>query len=65
MRNTLAILVVWFGWCAGAALAQNTAPLHLVGTITMDPSVEGKFDPMAVDVKGGRLFLTAPKTSLH
>ena len=65
MRNTLAILVVWLSWCAGAALAQNTAPLHLVQTITMDPSVEGKFDHMAVDVKGGRLFLTAPKTSLH
>lgn len=61
MRNTLTILVVWLGWCAGAALAQNTAPLHLVQTITMDPSVEGKFDHMAVDVKGGRLFLTAPK----
>jgi hypothetical protein len=61
MRNTLAILVVWLGWCAGAALAQNTAPLHLVQSITMDPSVEGKFDHMAVDVKGGRLFLTAPK----
>jgi hypothetical protein len=27
----------------------------------MDPSVEGKFDHRAVDVKGGRLFLTAPK----
>jgi hypothetical protein len=36
MRNTLAVLVVWLGWCAGAALAQNTAPLHLVQTITMD-----------------------------
>jgi hypothetical protein len=60
MRNTLAILVVCLGWCAGAVLAQNTAPLHLVQTITMDPSVEGKFDHMAVDVKGGRLFLTAP-----
>jgi hypothetical protein len=65
MRNTLAILVVWLGWCAEAALAQNTAPLYLVQTITMDPSVEDKFDHMAVDVKDGRLFLTAPEASLH
>jgi len=65
MKNTLAILVVCLGLYAGAALAQNTAPLHLVQTITMDPSVEGKFDHLAVDVNGGRLFLTAPKTSVH
>jgi len=60
MKYTMAILLV-LGCYAGAAPAQNTAPLHLVQTITMDPSVEGKFDHMAVDVKGERLFLTAPK----
>jgi DNA-binding beta-propeller fold protein YncE len=61
MKNILAILMVWLGCYAGAAAAEDTAPLHLVQTITMDPSVEGKFDHMAVDVKGERLFLTAPK----
>jgi len=60
MKYTMAILLV-LGCYTSAAPAQNTAPLHLVQTITMDPSVEGKFDHMAVDVKGERLFLTAPK----
>jgi DNA-binding beta-propeller fold protein YncE len=61
MKYTMAILVVWLGCYGGAAHSQDTAPLRLIQTITMDPSVEGKFDHMAVDIKGGRLFLTAPK----
>jgi DNA-binding beta-propeller fold protein YncE len=45
-------------WVA-AAQAQKAAPLRLVQTLTMDGGITGRFDHMAIDVKGGRLFLAA------
>jgi DNA-binding beta-propeller fold protein YncE len=46
--------------CLGVAIeSQPAAPLHLVQRLTMDKGVTGRFDHMAVDIKGGRLFLTA------
>jgi DNA-binding beta-propeller fold protein YncE len=46
--------------CLGAAVQfQPSAPLRLVQTLTMDKGVTGRFDHMAVDIQGGRLFLTA------
>jgi DNA-binding beta-propeller fold protein YncE len=46
--------------CLGVAVqSQPSAPLRLVQTLTMDSGVTGRFDHMAVDVQGGRLFLTA------
>ncbi len=44
---------------AAVVQSQSPAPLHLVQTLTMDKGVTGRFDHMAVDVQGGRLFLTA------
>src|SRR5712691_6357132 len=46
--------------CLGVAVqSQSRASLHLVQTLTMDKGVTGRFDHMAVDVQGGRMFLTA------
>src|SRR5712692_7644652 len=48
--------------CLGAVAAvqaQPPAPLHLVQTLKMEKGVTGRFDHMAVDIQGGRLFLTA------
>ena len=39
-----------------SALAKVTAPLELIGTISL-PAFTGDFDHFAVDEKGGRLFL--------
>ncbi len=58
-KTTLLLVgLMWFGITAGA---QKPAPLHLVQTITMDAGVQGKFDHLAADVNGNRLFLTAPQ----
>lgn len=43
---------------AAWARAQTTQPLRLVQTIPM-PNVAGRIDHLAVDVKGGRLFVAA------
>ena len=43
---------------AGLLRAQPAAPLQLVTTIQM-PSVRGRIDHMAVDLKGQRLFVSA------
>jgi DNA-binding beta-propeller fold protein YncE len=61
MKCKMAVLFVWLTWIGITARAQESGPLHLIQTITMDAGVEGKFDHMAVDVKGDRLFLTAPQ----
>jgi DNA-binding beta-propeller fold protein YncE len=61
MKCKTAILVVCFIWLGIFACAQDSVPLRLVQTLSMDAGVEGKFDHMAVDVKGERLFLTAPQ----
>jgi DNA-binding beta-propeller fold protein YncE len=39
--------------------SQPAAPLHLIQTLAIDKGVTGRFDHMAIDVQGGRLFLTA------
>jgi DNA-binding beta-propeller fold protein YncE len=41
------------------AHAQSPAPLRLVGKLTMPASVQGKFDHLGIDQKGGRLFVAA------
>jgi len=41
------------------AQSQPLPPLRLVQTLTLDKGVTGRFDHMAVDVQGSRLFLTA------
>jgi mono/diheme cytochrome c family protein len=46
-------------FAAMTAQSQQSAPLRLVQTLTMDKDVTGRFDHMAVDIQGGRLFLTA------
>src|SRR2546421_112155 len=43
---------------AAASAVDESAPLKLVQTIPL-PGVEGRIDHMAVDVKGGRLFIAA------
>jgi len=58
MKLTIAGLICIAGLDA-AVQSQSPAPLHLVQTLTMDKSVTGRFDQMAVDIQGGRLFLTA------
>src|SRR3954464_6238578 len=61
MKRTIPFLLLCLVYCGIglSAQAQEASPLHLVQTLTLDKSVTGKFDHMAVDVKGGRLFLTA------
>src|SRR5712692_4464770 len=58
MRLTISGLIC-IAWLGAAVQSQSPAPLHLVQKLTMDKSVTGKFDHMAVDIQGGRLFLTA------
>jgi hypothetical protein len=57
----MALLFTWLILLEVTAPAQESAPLLLVETIKMTTGVEGKFDHMAVDVKGDRLFVTAPQ----
>lgn len=45
-----------FNCLALGAFAQNKPPLHLVQTVDL-PNVQGRFDHIAVDVEGKRLFL--------
>jgi DNA-binding beta-propeller fold protein YncE len=61
MKCKIAVVLVGLMGFRITAGAQKPAPLHLVQTITMDASVQGKFDHLAVDVNGNRLFLTAPQ----
>jgi len=58
MKLTIAGLI-WVSGLGAAIQLQSPAPLHLVQTLTMDKGVTGRFDHMAVDIQGGRLFLTA------
>ena len=58
MKLTIAGLI-WVAGLGAAIQLQSPAPLHLVQTLTMDKGVTGRFDHMAVDIQGGRLFLTA------
>ena len=58
MKRTIAALLSVAG--LGAAVqSQPAAPLRLVQTLAIDKGVTGRFDHMAVDIKGDRLFLTA------
>src|SRR3954471_9891434 len=60
MRFKLSFCIFLFGFAlAGMCVAQDSGPLRLVQTITMDPRITGRFDHMAVDVAGNRAFLTA------
>src|SRR5258706_13927731 len=61
MKRKMAVLLVGMMSFGITAHAQDSAPLHLVQTITLDAAVQGKFDHMAVDIAGGRVFLTAPQ----
>jgi len=61
MKRKMAVLLVGMMSFGITVHAQDSAPLHLVQTITLDAAVQGKFDHMAVDIAGGRLFLTAPQ----
>lgn len=55
-----AVVVLMCLACIGTAVwAQEPAPLKRVQTLTMDAGITGKFDHMAIDIKGDRLFLTA------
>jgi DNA-binding beta-propeller fold protein YncE len=58
MKLTMAALVCSASF-ASVVQSQSPAPLHLVQTLTMEKGVTGRFDHMAVDIQGGRLFLTA------
>jgi DNA-binding beta-propeller fold protein YncE len=60
MRKCLApaVAVLGLGVLAFSANAQEKAPLHLVQTIPL-PNVQGRFDHIAVDVEGERLFVAA------
>ncbi len=58
MKLTISGLICFA--CLGAGIqSQRSAPLRLVQKLMMDKGVTGRFDHMAVDVQGGRLFLTA------
>ncbi len=41
------------------ALAQQAAPLQLIGKDHMLPSIQGRFDHLGIDLKGNRLFAAA------
>lgn len=51
------LLICWLVWVPGLC-AQAGAPLKLVANIPM-PEVRGRIDHLSVDVKGGRLFVSA------
>src|SRR5712672_75378 len=50
----VAALMVW----AAMAIASDSAPLKLVGSVDL-PKYSGDFDHFAADVSGNRLFLAA------
>jgi DNA-binding beta-propeller fold protein YncE len=52
------LLVVGLIQGAGAAHAQDKAPLDLVRTVALD-GIQGRFDHLAVDAKGNRVFMAA------
>jgi DNA-binding beta-propeller fold protein YncE len=58
MKRTTGFPVIALAVATLSLHAEN-GPLRLVQKLPMDKSVVGKFDHMAVDVQGGRLFLTA------
>src|SRR2546430_7305495 len=45
-------------FCAALAWGQATQPLRLEKTIEL-PDVQGRIDHLSVDIKGGRLFVSA------
>jgi DNA-binding beta-propeller fold protein YncE len=59
-RNSLAVIL---GCLVISSLpiraAYSQQPLHLIGKFTMPVSVQGKFDHLGIDQKGGRLFVAA------
>jgi WD40 repeat protein len=58
-RGHLRAIVPWMVFLgAGAAWAQDKAPLELTQTIPLD-DVQGKMDHLSVDVKGQRLVVAA------
>src|SRR5438270_3140685 len=52
--NMAALMV----WAAATAIASDSAPLKLVGSVDL-PKYSGDFDHFAADVSGNRLFLAA------
>jgi len=50
-------LLVLLG-CSLSATSQTSAPLTLSRTISL-PGINGKFDHLAIDIKGNRLFIAA------
>lgn len=56
--NLETILFISFLLFVGVARADGGTPLRLVNTIPL-PDVIGRIDHMAVDIEGGRLFLSA------
>src|SRR5947209_10456047 len=52
--NVAALMV----WTAGMAIASDSVPLKLVGSVDL-PKYSGDFDHFAADVNGNRLFLAA------
>jgi DNA-binding beta-propeller fold protein YncE len=59
MKLTTRLLISIVCLSATAQSQPLPPPLRLVQTLTMDKAVTGRFDHMAVDVQGNRLFLTA------
>jgi DNA-binding beta-propeller fold protein YncE len=57
MRRFL-ILMSILAVCGVQARSQDAAPLKLVQTFKLPPSVKGNFDHFAVDLKNNRLFAT-------
>jgi DNA-binding beta-propeller fold protein YncE len=58
MKSLCNIFLIGLTALAANAQAQDAMPLRLVQTIPL-PSVEGRIDHMAVDIKGQRLFIAA------
>src|SRR5437879_12231105 len=55
LRALSVLLMLAWAWPASAQAAEA---LRLAGTVPL-PNVEGRIDHFSVDVKGGRLFMSA------
>jgi DNA-binding beta-propeller fold protein YncE len=58
MKHLCNLFLIGLTALAVKAQAQDLMPLRLVQTIPL-PSVEGRIDHMAIDLKGQRLFIAA------
>ena len=57
--NRPKLLLVAIVLTAAAAFAQNAAPLKLATKYEIPASVKGRFDHLAIDTAGNRLFVVA------